>query len=121
MSQPGKQTVDGYIAQHSPDVAARLQRLRETILAQIPTGEERIRYGMPAVMVSGRYALHFAAWKHHIGIYPVPVFSEPLETKVSPFRSGKDALRFPHTTELPYNVVRSVCAAIRNLRQQIEV
>ncbi len=66
------ETVDEYIAGFPPEVAERLQRIRETILAEVPLPEEKVRYGIAAVMLGGRYALHYAGWKKHIGLYPVP-------------------------------------------------
>ena len=59
-----------------------------------PEGQETIRYGMPAVMVGDRYGVHFAGWKKHVALYPVPSFDEPLKSRVSPYRSGKDTVPF---------------------------
>ena len=39
----------------------------------------------------------------------MPVFEEPLESRVSPYRSGKDSVRFPHSKDVPYDVVGDVC------------
>jgi len=109
MSSPGEDTVDAYIAQFPPAVRERLTQLRRTILNHMPGGRETIRYGMPAVMVGERYGLHFAGWKKHVALYPVPSFSEPLESRVLPYRSGKDTVRFLHSQELPYDLVADVC------------
>ena len=105
-------TIDEYIAGFPPEVAERLVRIRSTIEAEVPDPEERIRYGMPAVMLGGRYALHFAGWKKHIGLYPVPTFPEPLEAEVAPFRSEKDSVVFPHTKPIPYELIGRITAAI---------
>lgn len=105
-------TVDTYIAQFSPEVAERLTKLRMTIRKHFDGAEETIRYGMPAVMVGTRYGLHFAGWKKHVALYPVPAFAEPLESAVAPYRSGKDAVTFRHNQELPYELVERICDAI---------
>jgi uncharacterized protein YdhG (YjbR/CyaY superfamily) len=60
-------------------------------------------------MVGKRYGLHFAGWKKHLALYPVPLFEEPLESLVSPYRSGKDTVRFLHSKEVPYDLVGEVC------------
>ncbi len=109
MSSPGEDAVDAYIAQFPPHVQERLEELRRVILDHLPGGELTIRYGMPAVMVGKRYGLHFAGWKRHVALDPVPVFEEPLESRVSPYRSGKDSVRFPHSRDLPYDLVGEVC------------
>ena len=109
MSSPGQDAVDAYIAPFPPDVRERLEKLRRVILDHLPGGEETVRYGMPAVMVGSRYGLHFAGWKKHVALYPVPPFDEPLESRVAPYRSGKDTVRFLHSQEVPYELVGDVC------------
>ncbi|MDN3495961.1 DUF1801 domain-containing protein [Planococcus sp. APC 4015] len=110
-------TIDEYIAGQPADVAERLRRIREIIEAEVPDPEEKIRYGMPAVMLGGRYALHFAGWKKHIGLYPVPRLDEPLESELAPHRSEKDSVVFPHTKPVPYDLIRRVTAAIVERRR----
>ena len=101
-------SVDDYIAGFPPDVAARLARVRELLHAAMPDASEQIRYGMPALMVGGRYGLHFAGWKKHIGLYPVAVFDDPLESVVAPYRSGKDSVNLPHNRPLPEELITRI-------------
>lgn len=113
----GPTTVDEYIAGFPPDVAQRLQRIREVIVAAVESGsgavpEQKIRYGMAAVMLDGRYALHFAGWKKHIGLYPVPTLEEPLQSEIAPYRAAKDSVNFPHSQPVPYELIRRVAEAI---------
>ncbi|HEY5785273.1 MAG TPA: DUF1801 domain-containing protein [Microlunatus sp.] len=108
--------VDAYIAGFPPEVAERLTKLRATITKHFDGGEETIRYGMPAMMVGEHYGLHFAGWKKHVALYPVPVLAEPLESAVAPYRSGKDAVTFRHTQQLPYDLVGRICDAIAEQR-----
>lgn len=105
-------TVDEYIAGFPPEVAERLQRIREVILAEVAHPEEKIRYGIAAVMLGGRYALHYAGWKKHIGLYPVPTLDEPLESRVAPLRAEKDSVVFPHAQPIPYELIGEVTRAI---------
>ena len=70
--------------------------------------EEKVRYGMAAVLLGGRYALHFAGWKKHIGLYPVPVLPEPLETEIAPHRAKKDSVVLPHAKDVPYDLIARV-------------
>ncbi|WP_405216095.1 iron chaperone [Agrococcus sp. Ld7] len=110
-------SVDDYIAGFPSDVAERLQQVRAVIVAQVPAGdasapEERMRYGIAAVMLGGRYALHFAGWKHHIGLYPVPTLPADLEAKVAPLRQAKDTVVLKHALPLPVELVGRIAAAI---------
>jgi uncharacterized protein YdhG (YjbR/CyaY superfamily) len=112
------QSVDDYIATFPPEVAARLRQVRAAIHAEVPDGEERMRYGIAAVMLGGRYALHFAGWKKHIGLYPVPALPGPLEAEIAPRRSGKDTVGFPHNEPLPIELISRITRAIVELRSK---
>lgn len=111
-------SIDEYIAGFPPDIAERLTRIREVIETAVrhahgsDSPEERIRYGMPAVMLGGRYALHFAGWKKHIGLYPVPTLPDPLEGEVAPYRAEKDSVVFPHSGPIPYELIGRITEAI---------
>ncbi|WP_306233090.1 iron chaperone [Agrococcus beijingensis] len=111
-------TVDAYIAAYSPEIAERLQLVREAIVAEVPEPEERMRYGIAAVMLGGRYALHFAGWRKHIGLYPVPTLPADLEAEVAPLRSAKDTVVLKHALPLPTELVGRITAAIVALRAQ---
>ena len=68
---------------------------------------------MPAVMLGGRYSLHYAAWKKHVGIYPVATAPEPLESELAPFRAAKDSINFPYSVPIPYDLVGRIAAFVR--------
>src|SRR3954468_15778898 len=87
------------------DIAAYLETLPDeartvvvgvldAVRAALPDAPERIRYGMPAVMLDERHAIHVAGWKRHVGIYPVGPLPTPLERDVARYRATKDALNF---------------------------
>lgn len=114
---PSPATVDEYIAGFPPEVAERLRRIRLEIVDAVraTTGtppEEKIRYGIAAVMLGGRYAVHFAGWKKHIGLYPVPALPAPLEAEVAPYRAEKDSVVFPHAQDVPYDLIGRVAHEI---------
>ncbi|WP_137843668.1 DUF1801 domain-containing protein [Microbacterium sp. 2FI] len=115
---PAPATVDDYIAGFPPDVAERLRRIRAEIVGAVASAsgheapEQKMRYGIAAVMLGGRYALHFAGWKKHIGLYPVPTLPAPLESEIAPYRAEKDSVVFPHAHEVPYELIGRVAAEI---------
>ncbi|WP_194395545.1 iron chaperone [Microbacterium atlanticum] len=114
-------TVDEYIAGFPPEVAARLTRIRSEIVEAVAASsgtrpEEKMRYGIAAVMLGGRYALHFAGWKKHIGLYPVPPLPASLEAEIQPFRAEKDSVVFPHSKDLPYDLVARIAREIADER-----
>lgn len=110
-------SVDEYIAGFPDEVRPLLTQVREAIRSEVPEPEEKIRYGIPAVMLGGRYAVHFAGWKKHIGLYPVPALDPPLEAEIAPFRAAKDSVNFPYSKPIPYDLISRVTAAIVKKRR----
>ncbi len=106
------ETVDAYIASFPDSVQAILVTVRAALLRAVPGGEERVRYGMPAVMLGGRYAIHFAAWKKHLGVYPVGKLDDALEAELAPYRAAKDSLNFVYAKPIPYELIERVAVAL---------
>ena len=105
-------TVDEYIAGSRPRSLSGCSGSGRSSCAEVPRPEEKIRYGIAAVMLGGRYALHFAGWKKHIGLYPVPRLDEPLESEIAPYRAEKDSVVFPHSKPMPYDLIAEVARAV---------
>ena len=106
--------IDEYIDGFPDDVREILRRVRAAIVGQVPGAQEKIRYGMPAVMLGGRYAIHYAAWKKHIGLYPVATAPEPLESQLAPYRAAKDSINFPYSKPIPYELVTRTAEFLRD-------
>jgi len=110
-------TIDEYLAGLDEPAREIVAGVHAAIRRALPGAEEKIRYGMPAVMLGpSRYAIHFAAWKKHIGIYPVTTLPDPLETEVTPYRHAKDTVRFMYEDPIPYDLIERMAAALRDLR-----
>lgn len=103
------ETVDDYIASYPADVQSILEEFRQAIRKAAPRAEETISYQMPTFTLNGKYLVYLGAWKHHIGLYPIPRLESPLEKEISQYRSGGDTLRFqlkePAPTELVERIV----------------
>ncbi len=110
-------TVEEYLATFPTDVQNALQVLRGVVYDTIPDATETIRYSMPAVMLDGHYVVHYAAWKHHIGLYPIPAMPADLEPDVAPYRSTKDTMRLPHGTPIPQTLLRRVLTELVKQRE----
>lgn len=105
-------TPDEYIAAFPADIQAILTEVRESIRKALPHAAEAVRYQLPAVQLNGRAHLHFGAWKHHVGLYPIYPLDEPLEDEIAPYRSGKDSIRFPLKDPIPYALIERLAAAL---------
>ncbi len=109
-------TVDEYIASFPAEVQEILQGVRQAIHRAVPDAPEKIRYDIAAVMLDKTHAIHFAGWKKHVGIYPVPPLEGALETEIAPYRAAKDSANFPYSRPIPYDLIERVSAAISQMR-----
>lgn len=104
---PVPATVDDYIAQFPPEVRAKLERLRAAILEAAPGAAERMAYRMPAFSLNGDLAF-FAAFKGHIGFYPLPSALDSFRDRLAPYKTAKGSVRFPIGEEPPYDLVKDM-------------
>ncbi|MGI8947977.1 MAG: iron chaperone [Ornithinimicrobium sp.] len=88
-------TVEDYVAALPPPARDVLQAARTILRREVPGVEESIRYQIPCFAAGGTYLVHVAAWKSHIGLYPVPRFRSEVETQVASLRHGQDTVRLP--------------------------
>jgi len=106
----GFATVDDYIGSFPKDVQVVLESVRETIRHAAPTCDETISYQIPTIRLNGRYILSFAAWKHHVGLYPVPAVDAAVEQALAPYRAAKATVRFPLREPIPYQLIERLVA-----------
>jgi uncharacterized protein YdhG (YjbR/CyaY superfamily) len=100
--------IKNYISQFEPKIQERLTALRQLFFDEFPNIEESIRYKMPAYKV-GKHHLYFAAYKKHIGFYPIYGFTE-IEDEISSYRAKgtKDSLHFMHNKPLPKELIKKI-------------
>jgi len=110
--------VDQYIASYPADVQAVLQEVRRRIRAAVPDAAETISYQIPAVTLNGRNLVYFAAWKHHISVYPVPAGDAAFHRDIEPYRYGKGTVRFPLSQPMPYPLIERLAALLAAERGQ---
>jgi uncharacterized protein YdhG (YjbR/CyaY superfamily) len=102
------QNIDEYIAGFSADVQEILQKIRVTIKKAAPEAEEAISYKMPTFNLNGQYLIYFAAYKKHIGLYPVPTGDEEFNKEISGYQAGKGTLRFSLDKPIPYKLISKI-------------
>jgi uncharacterized protein YdhG (YjbR/CyaY superfamily) len=107
--QPIPQTIDEYIAGFPQDVQEILLKIRQIVRETAPGATETISYQMPTFRLESAL-VHFAAFKKHIGFYPVPSGIEAFKEELAEYITGKGTLQFPLDQPIPYDLIRRVVA-----------
>ncbi len=105
--QTAPKNIDDYIAGFPPEVQAILQKIRLTIRNAAPDAEETISYQMPTFTLKGNL-VYFAAFKEHIGFYPVPTGIEKFKKELSVYKQGKGSVQFPLDQPIPYGLISKI-------------
>lgn len=102
------ETVDGYIADFPAPIRERLVKIRAAIRKAAPEAEESISYRIPAYKLNGPL-LYFAAFKNHIGIYPITAATKDKFAKeLGPYEQSTGTVRFPHEQPLPVSLIEKI-------------
>jgi len=96
-----------YSAQFPEEIQAILQKIRAIISEVAPDAIEKISYQMPTFYLNGNL-VHFAAFKTHIGFYPVPSGIEKFKEELSQYKGGKGSVQFPLDKPIPYDLIRRI-------------
>lgn len=112
-------TVDAYAAalpQHQREV---LHTIRRLIAESVPGVQESIRYQMPVFTIDQIYLVYVGAWKHHIGLYPIPELPVELEADIAPYRTKTDTVRFLYKHPIPYDLIQQLVEALVAIRTAV--
>ncbi len=102
-------SVERYINALPEPGRSRLEEIRRIAYAASPDLTEAIKYDMPVFYLDGSYLFYLGGWKTHAALYPIPKHYD-FEDTISPYRSGKDTVKFPHTKPLPTDLIRQIVA-----------
>lgn len=113
------ETIDEYIAGYPAEIQARMRKIRAAIRRAAPRAEEKISYRIPAFVQDG-HLIFFAAFRDHIGVYPLTAGMAKLR-ELKPFRGkgAKRSMRLAHDVPLPLGLLgRMVRIRVRENRAQ---
>ena len=100
-------TIDEYIDRSAPEAQQILRRVRATIAKAVPDATETISYTIPAFKLR-RIVVYFAAFTHHIGLYPPVKGNAALAKAAAPYAGEKGNLRFPFDRKIPYGLIARI-------------
>ncbi len=101
-------TVDEYIQAFPKDVQGILKKMRQTIKEAAPGAVETISYQIPTFKLNGKGLVYFAAFKSHIGFYPIHTGVEGFKKELSRYKQGKGSVQFPLDQPIPYDLVKKI-------------
>ena len=113
--------VDDYIAGFSDEIQQILRRIQRIFEDRVPAAGEKISYQMPTVTMDDRALVYYAAWKQHIGMYPIPVAGDELESRITPYRGAKDAVKFVYRRPIPYDLIEDIAELLIRRRVDSEL
>ena len=99
--------VSAYINSFSAEIQERLLKIRSIFFAEVPDAQEDIKYQMPTILWHGNL-IHYAAFQHHIGIYPLPSVIEKLKEDITNLKTGKGSIQLSHSEPLPLELIQKI-------------
>lgn len=105
---PKPKDINEYISAFPAEIQILLEQIRDTIKTSAPLAYEAIKYDMPAFIHNGKNLVYFAAFKNHIGFYPVPTGNIDWDQELSGYKTGKGSIQFPYNNPIPLDLITKV-------------
>ena len=115
--------VRAYFAALPPDSRRELRKLRAAIRQAVPGAVEGFSYRMPLFRLDGRPLIWYAAFTHHIGVYPIgAAIRRAQAAALKKYAVSTGTVRFPFTdppsAALVGRLVKARIAELRTRRQR---
>jgi len=100
-------SIDEYIRSFPPEIQKLLKEVRAAIKATAPDAIEKISYQIPTFYLNGNL-VHFAAFKNHIGFYPISSGIAAFKDELKEYKSAKGSVQFPLDKPMPIALIKSI-------------
>lgn len=91
-----------------PEVRKLLKQMRRVIREIVPEADELIAYGIPSFRLGGRYLVHFAGFKKHIGFFPTSSGVRAFRKELAHFKVSTGTIQFRLDRPLPLALVKRI-------------
>lgn len=108
MAKTNFTSIDEYLAACPEQSQSYVQKIRETIQSVAPKAKEKISYQIACFELNGRNLVHFAGWKGHVSMYPIPSGTKEFTEEISKYADGKGTIKFMLDKPLPLKLIRQV-------------
>lgn len=104
---PKPKTIEEYIYNALGDTQEKLLQMHECIRKAAPGAKEELKWSRPAYSYS-KILVIFAAFKNHIGFYPMPSSLKKFKKELSKYKTGEASVQFPLEEKLPLSLIRKI-------------
>ena len=104
--------VRAYLASRPAETRRRMRKIREIIRAAAPGAVESISYGIPTFKLDGRPFVYYAAFKHHVSLYPMTAAIRRAHAdELTGYKMSTGTIQFPLDRPLPVALVKRLVKA----------
>lgn len=89
-----------------------MAKVRATVRAEAPGATDYFSYRIPALQFEGKTLVWYAAWRHHVSMYPLGErITKKTGVETIGYKTAKGTIQFPLDEPLPVELIRKLVRA----------
>jgi uncharacterized protein YdhG (YjbR/CyaY superfamily) len=101
-------SIDEYLSTVELRQREELERIRTLVKECVPSAEEAIYYGMPALKYKKRALVYFTASKKHMSFMPSSWAIEKFKDELKGYKTSEHAIQFTLENPLPEALIKAL-------------